>query len=124
MSGGGSSLDRRELGESSSSGSELDGGGSLELRVGDNGGLDDVDSLRPGGVSAGHLVVELADSANERVSSELLVHVDVTLPGLVSQDDAVVLDGVGLSLKDLRHGHDLSLSSPDLVLPLHLVPEL
>jgi len=75
-------------------------------------------------VSSSKLGVKHGDSVAERVGSELLVHVDHSGSGEVLKHDSVHLDGAGLSLEDLGDIHDLSLALSDLVLSLHLIPEL
>jgi hypothetical protein len=43
---------------------------------------------------------------------------------LVSENNAVVLDVIGILLEDLASGNDFALNLADLVLTLHVVPEL
>ena len=124
VSGGGSSLDLGQLGEPDVSLGELAGSFSEDLVVWLDDGLDNVDGVSSGGVSTGHLRVHLGHGSAEGGVSVLLVHVDEALSGKILQDDSVVLDRVGLSLEDLAQRNDLSLRSPDLVLSLHLIPEL
>ena len=68
--------------------------------------------------------VKLTNGAAEGVGSVFLVHVDGVGTGQVSEVDAVVLDVVGILLEDLAGGDDLALDLADLVLALHVVPEL
>jgi len=75
-------------------------------------------------VTTRHLQVHLGDSSAERRVSVLLVHVHSTSAGEVTENDTVVSDGSGLLLKNLAGGDDLTLNLSDLVLPLHMVPEL
>lgn len=97
---------------------------AAELAVLQDAGSDDLNRVRGGAVTTGHLHVHLGDSSVERSVSVLLVHVDGTSAGQVSQNDAVVSDGTSLSLEDLGGGDDLTLDLADLVLSLHEVPEL
>ena len=60
----------------------------------------------------------------ESVSAVLLVHVDGVSAGLVSENNAVVLDVIGILLEDLACGDDFTLDLADLVLTLHVIPEL
>lgn len=96
---------------------------SLDGVVWDDDGLDDVNRVSSGTVSTGHFTVHLGDGSAETVVSVLLVHVDNIVSGVILEDNTVVSDSVGASLKDLADGNDLSLGSSDLVLSLHLVPE-
>lgn len=97
---------------------------SSELGVLQHGGTDDLDGLSSAGVLTGEVNVELGDSVAKSVGSEFLVHVDGVGTGQVSEKDAVVLDVVGILLEDLAGGDDLTLDLADLVLTLHVVPEL
>ena len=117
------SLDVGDLWVSKTSSGILLGLFSGNLTVWDNNGLDDVKGVTSGGVSTGHLGVKLGNSTGEGVVSEFFVHVDDTGSGEILEDDTVVLDGVSASLENFTDGNDLSLSSSDLVLSLHLVPE-
>ena len=74
-------------------------------------------------MSTSHFTVHLGDGSAETVVSVLLVHVDNIVSGVILENNTVVSDSVGRSLKDLTDGNDLSLGSSDLVLSLHLVPE-
>jgi hypothetical protein len=94
------------------------------VRVAQHGGSDDLDGVTGGGMTTGHLHVHLGDGAAEGHVSELFVHVDGIGTGQVTQNDAVVSDGAGLLLEDLRRRDDLTLDLADLVLSLHVVPEL
>lgn len=66
----------------------------------------------------------MGNCTGESVSAVLLVHVDGVSAGLVSENNAVVLDVIGILLKDLACGNDFTLNLADLVLALHVVPEL
>lgn len=66
----------------------------------------------------------MGNGTGESVSAVLLVHVDGVSAGLVSENNAVVLDVIGILLKDLACGNDFTLNLADLVLTLHVVPEL
>lgn len=65
---------------------------SLHLVVAEVDGLDDMDGISSSAVATGHLVVQKRHGSGESGGSELLVHVDVTLSGQVSEHDAEVLD--------------------------------
>jgi len=90
----------------------------------DNGGSDDLDRVESGRMATGHLHVHLGDGTAERDVSVLLVHVDGICTSQVTEEDAVVADSTGLLLEDLGGGDDLTLDLADLVLALHVVPEL
>jgi hypothetical protein len=74
---------------------------SLNSVVWDDDGLDDVNRISSGTVSTGHFTVHLRDGSAETVVSVLLVHVDDISSGVILEDNAVVSDSVGGSLKDL-----------------------
>lgn len=74
---------------------------SLDSVVWDDDGLDDVNRVSSGTVSTGHFTVHLRDGSAETVVSVLLVHVDDIVSGVILEDNAVVSDSVGGSLKDL-----------------------
>lgn len=126
VSGRGGSLELRKLGEAKRLLGELrnSGGGLVELVVLEADGLDDVDALMTATVATGELLVHLGDGAAKGDITVLLVHVNVVLTGKVLEHDAVVLDGGGGALEDLAHGDDLTLDLANLVLSLHLIPEL
>lgn len=124
MSLGWGSLDRGDLGEGELVLVVLPDVGPDDISLVDDLGLDDVNGLRSATVTTSHLVVHHGDSSAESVVSELLVHVDDSGSGLVLESDSVVLDCIRFSLEDLVNGHDLSVSGSNLVLSLHLVPEL
>ena len=86
--------------------------------------LDDLNRVTSGTVSSSHFTVHLGDSSAKSVVSVLLVHVDDTGSSKISKHDSVVLDRVGTFLEDLTNRDNLSLGSSNLVLSLHLVPEL
>ena len=123
MLGNWSSLKVGDLWVSETSSGVLLGLLSGNLSVWNDDSLDDVNGVTSGGVSTSHLGVKLGNSTGEGVVSELFVHVDDTSSGKILEDNTVVLDGVGASLEDFADGNDLTLSSSDLVLSLHLVPE-
>ena len=75
-------------------------------------------------MSSGHLQVHLGNGTVEGVVSVLLVHVDSTSSGQVSQENSVVSDASSLLLEDFTSGDDLTLDLSNLVLTLHVVPEL
>ena len=120
----GGTLDGVHLGETDGSVGELAGSLTLEGRCFDNGGLDDLDGFPSGGMSSGHLKVELRDGSAEGHVTVLLVHVDGAGTGVVSHEDAEVLHASGLLLGNLTGVDDLAFYSADLVLALHVIPEL
>ena len=124
MSGGWGSLDVGDFWVSQVSLHVFGGGSSNNLVVWDDRGLDDVDGLTSGTVSTGHLGIKHGDSMVDGGSSVLLVHVDNIVSGLISEEDTVVFDGSGFSLHDFTDRDDFTVSSFNLVLSLHLVPEL
>ena len=123
VSWGWCSLSVGDLWVSDASSNVLFSGLSLDGAVSDNGGLDDVNRVSSGTVSTGHFTVHLGDGSAKTVVSVLLVHVDDIISSGILEDDTIVSDSVGRSLKDFTDGNDLSLGSSDLVLSLHLVPE-
>ena len=102
----------------------LHGSSSGDARVWLNDSLDDVDGVTLSAVSTSHFTVHLGDGAAESNISVFLVHVDDTSSGKILKDDTVVFDGIGLSLEDLADGNDFTLALSNLVLSLHLVPEV
>jgi len=68
--------------------------------------------------------VELADCTIKSVGSVLFVHVYDVSASLVSEENAVVLDVVGILFEDFACGNNLTLDLADLVLTLHVVPKL
>jgi hypothetical protein len=98
--------------------------GATKLRVLNNASPDNLDGFVVGAVATRHLQVHLGDSSAERSVSVLLVHVHSTSAGEVTKNDTVVSDASSLLLKDLAGGDDFALNLTDLVLPLHMVPEL
>jgi len=119
-----SALDVVRFWESNVLAGELEDLGSTNVSGGDNAGSDDLDRVGSGAMTAGHLHVHLGDGSAKRHVSVLLVHVNGTSTGEVTEDNTVVSDGTGLLLVDLAGGDDLTLNLTDLVLSLHEVPEL
>jgi len=119
----GSSLALGELGEAQGLLGELSNLRTLELRVGELDGLDDMEALVSGGVTTGELSVHLGDGTAKGGGSVFLVHVHVISSSEVLENNTVVVDSVGVALEDLADGDDLTLALADLVLSLHLVPE-
>jgi hypothetical protein len=118
------SLDLGELGESEFSIGVLRNLGSLTFIVGELDSLDDVEALMSSGVSTRDLCVKLGNGSTEGNITVLFVHVDSAGPGIVAEEDAEVLHGVGALLEDFAGVDDLTLYAADLVLALHVVPEL
>ena len=123
VSSGRSSLGLGELGEAQGLLGELDHLRTLELRVGELDGLDDMDALVSGGVTTGELSVHLGNGTAKGGGSVFLVHVHIIGSGEVLENNTEVVDSVGVALEDLADGDDLTLALADLVLSLHLVPE-
>ncbi len=97
---------------------------SLDLRILDDGSLDDLDVAGHSSVSTSHVVVHLTDGASQRDISVLLVHIVGTASASVAQPDSEVLDLGGGLLEDLSDIEDLTASSLSLSEGLHVVPEL
>jgi hypothetical protein len=97
---------------------------SLDLRVLDGGGLDDLDVASHSSVSTSHVVVHLTDGTSESDISVLLVHVVGTASASVAQPDSEVLDLSGVLLEDLSDIEDLTTGSLGLSQRFHVVPEL
>lgn len=96
-----SSSDLSKLGESEGLLGELHYLRSLEFRVVENDGLDDVDALMSSRVTTRKLTVHLSDSATKGSVSVFLVHVNVILSCEVLKNNTEVLNRVGVSLEDL-----------------------
>ena len=124
MSAGWSSLLSGELGEFDSYLQVLlsSSSGSVSIWLDDS--LDDVDGIALSAVSTSHFTVHLRDGAAESNISVFLVHVDDTSSGKILKDNTVVFDGIGLSLEDFADGDNFTLALSNLVLSLHLVPEV
>lgn len=101
---------------------ESSSSGDVSLWLNDS--LDDMDSLTLSAVSTSHFTVHLGDGAAESDISVFLVHVDDTSSGKILKDNTVVFDGIGLSLEDFADGDNFTLALSNLVLSLHLVPEV
>ena len=123
-SGVGSALFVVGLGEPDRFLVELTDLSSSHISLRDDGSSDDLNRLVAGRVSSAHLHVQLGDGTVEGSVSVLLVHVDGDGTGQVSKNNSIILDAARLLLEDLAGGHDLSLNLSDLVLSLHVVPEL
>lgn len=103
---------------------ELKNLSSANLRLVEHGGSDDLDGVMAGRVSSAHLHVHLGNGTAKGSVSVFLVHVDGDGSSEVSEENTVVLDRGSVLLEDLAGGHNLSLNLSDLVLSLHVVPEL
>ena len=104
--------------------SELDASGSPDLCLFiEDSGSDDGNGVGRGTVVSGHFGVELADCTVQGHISVFLVHVVVSSSGLIPEDDTEGLDVVGLALKNLVDGEDLSLGALGLELSSQVVPE-
>ena len=97
---------------------------SLHTTVVQHARPDDLNRVLSSRVTASHLHVHLGNGTAEGDVSVLLVHVDGIGTGQVSQHDAVVTHGTGLLLENLAGRDDFTLDLADLVLALHVVPEL
>lgn len=124
MSAGWCSLLSGELGEFDSYLQVLlsSSSGSVSIWLDDS--LDDMDGIALSAVSTSHFTVHLRDGAAESDISVFLVHVDDTSSGKILKDNTVVFDGIGLSLEDFADGDNFTLALSNLVLSLHLVPEV
>jgi len=89
-----------------------------------NDSLDDLNGFTSSAMSSSHFTVHLGDGSAKGDISVLLVHVYDTSSSKISKHDSVVLDRVGFFLEDLTNRDDLTLGSSNLVLSLHLIPEL
>jgi len=112
------------LGETDASVVERNNCLSLDIANFQHAGSDNLDGLSSGTVLTGKVDVKLRNGTGESVSAVLLVHVDGVSAGLVSENNAVVLDVIGILLEDLACGNDFTLDLADLVLALHVIPEL
>merc|ERR1719384_3056970 len=81
---------------------------TFDVVVGDDARSDDLDRVVGGTMSSGHL----------------LVHVNSIGTGEVTQNDAIVPDCARLLLKDFARGDDFTLNLANLMLSLHVIPEL
>ena len=97
---------------------------TFDFGVVDDARSNDLNGVLGGAMSAGHLHVHLADSSAEGHVSVLLVHVNSIGTGEVTKDDAIVPDCARLLLEDLACGDDFTLNLADLMLSLHMIPEL
>ena len=97
---------------------------AADLSVVQDASTDNLDGVLSGAMATGHLHVHLRDGTAEGNISVLLVHVDGTRAGQVAKNDTVVPDSASLLLKDLAGRDDFTLNFANLVLPLHVVPEL
>ena len=70
------------------------------------------------------ILTHLGNSASEGDISVFLVHVDCFSSGQVSENNSVVLNDSSVLLVNLLNRDDLSLHLSDLMLSLHVVPEL
>jgi hypothetical protein len=120
----GSSLTLVNVGEADASVVESDDGLSLDFRGFQYAGAYDLDGLSSSTVLTREVDVKLGNGTAKSVCAVLLVHVDGVRAGLVSENNAVVLDVIGILLEDLACGNDFTLDLADLVLTLHVVPEL
>ena len=97
---------------------------SLNLRILDNRGLDDLDVASHSSVSTSHIVVHLTDGTSESQVSVLLVHIVCTTSASVTEPDGEVLDLSWGLIEDLGNVKDLASSSLCLCQGFHVVPEL
>ena len=97
---------------------------AAHVRVVQHARPDDLNRVLSSTVATSHLHVHLGNGTAEGDVSVLLVHVDGIGTGQVSEDNTVVADGTGLLLVNLAGRDDLTLNLADLVLALHVVPEL
>jgi len=97
---------------------------SLDLRILNDGSLDDLDVTGHGSVSTSHVIVHLTNGASESDISVLLVHIVSTASASVAEPDSEVLDLRGRLVEDLSDIQDLTSGSLSLSEGLHVVPEL
>ena len=97
---------------------------TFDAVVGDDARSDDLDRVVGGTMSTGHLHVHLADGSAEGHVSVLLVHVNSIGTGEVTQNNAIVPDCARLLLEDFACGDDFTLNLANLMLSLHVIPEL
>jgi hypothetical protein len=97
---------------------------SLNLRILDNGSLDDLDIAGHSSVSTSHIVVHLTDGSSESQVSVLLVHIVSTASASVTEPDGEVLHLSWGLIEDLGNIEDLTASSFSLCQRFHVVPEL
>ena len=98
-------------------------GFATRLAGGDLADVDDLDVGASGSVVRGHVGVELVDSTAAGDVTELLVDVVGAVDAVVSEEDAKVLDGLGLLLDDLVDSEDLTVGAFDLFQLGEEVPE-
>ena len=96
------SLDRLDNGEFDSSLCVLDGLLSSQIAVGNNAGLDDFNGLTLCSMSSSHIGVKLRNGMVQAGGSVFLVHVNIVSARSVSEHDAVVLNLLCFSLKNLQ----------------------
>ena len=97
---------------------------TFDVGVADDARPDDLDRVMGGAMSTGHLHVHLADGSAEGHVSVLLVHVNSIGTGEVTKNDAIVPDCARLLLEDFACGDDFTLNLANLMLSLHVIPEL
>ena len=97
---------------------------TLDIGVADDARPDDLDRVMGGAMSTGHLHVHLADGSAEGHVSVLFVHVNSIGTGEVTKNDAIVPDCARLLLEDFACGDDFTLNLANLMLSLHVIPEL
>ena len=97
---------------------------TLDIGVADDARPDDLDRVMGGAMSTGHLHVHLADGSAEGHVSVLFVHVNSIGTGEVTKHDAIVPDCARLLLEDFACGDDFTLNLANLMLSLHVIPEL
>ena len=97
---------------------------AFDVGVADDARPDDLDRVMGGAMSTGHLHVHLADGSAEGHVSVLLVHVNSIGTGEVTKNDAIVPDCARLLLEDFACGDDFTLNLANLMLSLHVIPEL
>ena len=97
---------------------------SFDIGVFNDACSDDLNGVMGGAMSTGHLHVHLADGSAEGHVSVLLVHVNSIGTGEVTKNDAIVPDCARLLLEDFACGDDFTLNLANLMLSLHVIPEL
>lgn len=97
---------------------------SLDLRVLDNGCLDDLDVTSHSSVSSCHIVIHLTDRAGESKVSVLLVHIVSSASASVAKPNSEVLNLSRRFIEDLGDIKDLTTSALGLGKRFHIIPKL
>lgn len=85
---------------------------------------DDLNRLPAGTMSACHVHVELVDSSDSGHITVLLIHVDLSSSGLVSDQDRKVFHTIWVLLNHTRNRQHLTVGSLELLQQRRVVEEL